>query len=145
MEGELLYHWIVLEQTMQSAITTYQCMITWMCFWFKGAFMDKCNIIPQFFQKKVGILVPLKVLAWVMTTCWVSCSWLSYLWRNMNISSIFFFSKSTSINTQCILGVSVSPFDGSYKRTHTHKDITQQEIVCRVIRETNKCRGGEVQ
>ena len=41
---------------------------------------------PNFFKKKkkVGIFIPLKVL----------------VWRNMNISSIFYFSKSTSINTQ---------------------------------------------
>ena len=35
-----------------------------------------------------------------MTTCWVLRSRLIYFWRNMNISSIFYFSKSTSINTQ---------------------------------------------
>ena len=32
--------------------------------------------------------------------CWVLHSRLTYFWRNVNISSIFFFSKSTSINTQ---------------------------------------------
>ena len=30
----------------------------------------------------------------------ILCSRLTYFWRNMNISSIFYFSKSTSINTQ---------------------------------------------
>ena len=35
-----------------------------------------------------------------MTACWVLCSRLTYFWRNMNISSIFYFSKSTLINTQ---------------------------------------------
>ena len=52
------------------------------------------------FQKKVGIFMPLEDLAWVMTACWVLRSRLTYFWRNMNISSIFYFSKSTSINTQ---------------------------------------------
>ena len=54
---------------------------------------------PNFFQKKVGIFVPLEVLAWVMIACWVSCFRLTYFCRNMNISSIFYFLKSTSINT----------------------------------------------
>ena len=40
------------------------------------------------------------MLAWVLTVCWVLRSRLTYFWRNMNISSIFYFSKSTSINTQ---------------------------------------------
>ena len=62
--------------------------------------MDKCNIIPQLFPKKVGIFVPLEALAWVMTAYRVSCSRLTYFWRHMNISTIFYFSKSTSINTQ---------------------------------------------
>ena len=66
---------------------------------FKGA-MDKFNIIPQLFPKKVGIFIPLEVLAWVMTACRVLRSRLTYFWRYMNISSIFYFSKSTSINTQ---------------------------------------------
>ena len=35
-----------------------------------------------------------------MTEYWVLCSTLTYFWRNMNISSIFYFSKSSSINTQ---------------------------------------------
>ena len=65
----------------------------------KGA-LDKYYIIPQLFQKKLEIFIPLEVLAWVMTTCWVLGSRLIYLWRNMHISSIFYFSKSTSINTQ---------------------------------------------
>ena len=32
--------------------------------------------------------------------CWVLSSRLIYFWRNVKISSIFYFSKSTSINTQ---------------------------------------------
>ena len=35
-----------------------------------------------------------------MTACWVLRSRPIYFWRNMNISSIFYFSKSTSVNTQ---------------------------------------------
>ena len=62
--------------------------------------MDKFNIIPQLFPKKVGIFIPLAVLAWVMTACRVLCSRLIYFWRNTNIYSIFYFSKSTLINTQ---------------------------------------------
>ena len=34
----------------------------------KGA-LDKYNIIPQLFPKKVGIFIALEVLAWVMTAC----------------------------------------------------------------------------
>ena len=37
-------------------------------FHIKGA-LDKCNIIPNFFPQKVGIFIPLEVLAWVMTAC----------------------------------------------------------------------------
>ena len=62
--------------------------------------LDKFNIIPQLFPKKVGIFIPLEVLAWVMTACRVLRSRLTYFLRNMNISSIFYFPKSTSINTQ---------------------------------------------
>ena len=64
------------------------------------AALDKFNIIPNFFPKKVEIFIPLEVLAWVKTACRVLCSRLTYFWRNMNISSIFYFSKSTSKNTQ---------------------------------------------
>ena len=63
----------------------------------KGA-LDKYSIIPKLFPKKVGIFIPLKVLAWVVTACWVSRSRLIYFWRNINMFSIFYFSKSTSIN-----------------------------------------------
>ena len=35
-----------------------------------------------------------------MAACWILHSRLIYFWRNINISSIFYFSKSTSINTQ---------------------------------------------
>ena len=65
----------------------------------KGA-LDKFNIIPQLFPKKVGIFIPLEVLAWVMTACQVVRSRLTYFWRYINIPSVFYFSKSTSINTQ---------------------------------------------
>ena len=34
----------------------------------KGA-LDKYNIIPQLSSNKVGIFIPLDVLAWVMTAC----------------------------------------------------------------------------
>ena len=67
---------------------------------FEGA-LDKYNIIPKLFQKKVGIFIPSEVLAWVVTACCVLHSRLTYFWKNMNISSIFYFSKSTSTNTQC--------------------------------------------
>ena len=56
--------------------------------------------IPNFFPKKVGIFISLEVLAWEKTACQVLHSRLTYFWRNMDISSIFYFSKSTSINTQ---------------------------------------------
>ena len=75
-------------------------MVSIWCASFKGA-LDKFNIIPQHFPKKVGIFIPLEVLAWVMTACRVLRSRLTYFWKYMNISSIFYFSKSTSINTQC--------------------------------------------
>ena len=66
----------------------------------KGA-LDKFNIIPKLFPKKIGIFLPLEALAWVMTVCRVLRSRLTYFWRNENISLIFyFFLKSTSINTQ---------------------------------------------
>ena len=68
----------------------------------KGA-LDKYNIIPQLFQKRkkeVGIFIPLEVLAWVVTACWVLRFRLTYFWRNANISSIFYFPKSTSINAK---------------------------------------------
>ena len=66
-------------------------------YYFKRA-LDKYNIIPKAFPKKARIFIPIEVLAWVMTTCWVLRSWLTYFWRNKIISSIFYFSKSTSIN-----------------------------------------------
>ena len=67
-------------------------------FLFKGA-LDKYNIIPNF-PKEVVIFIPLELSAWVITACWVLLSRLIYFGRNMNISSIFYFPKSTSINTQ---------------------------------------------
>ena len=36
----------------------------------KGA-LDKYNIILKLFPKQSGIFIPLEVLVWVMTTCWV--------------------------------------------------------------------------
>ena len=61
--------------------------------------LDKYSIHlpPTFSKKKMGFLYHKKL--WVMTTCRVLCSGLIYFWRNMNISSIFCFSKSPSINT----------------------------------------------
>ena len=44
----------------------------------KGA-LDNFNIIPNFFPKKVGIFIPLEVLAWVKTACQVLCSRLTYI------------------------------------------------------------------
>ena len=72
---------------------------TWGAQALKGA-LDKCNIIPQLFPKKVGILIPSEVLACTMIARRVLQSTLIYFGRNVNISSIFYFSKSTSINTQ---------------------------------------------
>ena len=68
---------------------------------FKGA-LDKYNIIPQLFSENVGIFIPLEVLAWVMTVYQVLRSRSTSFGRctGMNISGIFYFSKSTSINTQ---------------------------------------------
>ena len=65
----------------------------------KGA-LDKYNIILQLFPAKGGIFISLEVWAWVMIACWVWRSRLIYFRRNMNISSILYFSKSTSINAQ---------------------------------------------
>ena len=67
---------------------------------FKEALDKYNNIIPQLFYKKVEIFIPLEVLAWVMTACWVLHSRLIYFWSNINIINIFYFSKSTSTNTQ---------------------------------------------
>ena len=33
---------------------------------------------PNFFKKKVGIFIPIEMLAWVMTVCQVLCSRLTY-------------------------------------------------------------------
>ena len=62
--------------------------------------LDKYNIILQLSPKTVEIFILLEVLACVMTACWILHSSLIYFWRNMHISSIFYFSKSVSINTQ---------------------------------------------
>ena len=59
---------------------------------------------PNFKKKKASRkssdFIPLEVLAWVLTAYQVLCSRVSYCWRNVNITSIFCFSKSTSINEQ---------------------------------------------
>ena len=62
--------------------------------------LDKYNIIVQLSPKTVEIFILLEVLACVMTACRILHSSLIYFWRNMHISSIFYFSKSTSKNTQ---------------------------------------------
>ena len=64
-------------------------------FWYniKGS-LDKYNITPIFFPKKLGL--PFEVLAWALTACQVLRCRLTYFWRNMNISMIFYFSKSAS-------------------------------------------------
>ena len=62
--------------------------------------LDKYNFILQLSPKRIEIFILLEVLAWAMTACWILHSSLIYFWRNMHISSIFYFSKSTSINTQ---------------------------------------------
>ena len=56
---------------------------------------------PTFFPKRWDFYTISSVgMAWVMTACWVLRSRLIYFWRNINIYSIFYFSKLTSINTQ---------------------------------------------
>ena len=71
----------------------------------KGA-LDKYNIIPQLpspppKKRKSWVFdTKLELLSWVMNACWVLSSRLTYFWRNMNIPSIFYFSKSISRNTQ---------------------------------------------
>ena len=67
----------------------------------KGA-LDMYSIIHWhnlFFQKSWDF-ISLEVLAWVMTACQLLCSWLNNFWRNMNISRIFYFANSISINIQ---------------------------------------------
>ena len=56
--------------------------------------LDKYNIIPQLFPKKLRFLYHEKC-------CYCCCLpfSLTYFWRTMNICSIIHFSKSTSINT----------------------------------------------
>ena len=44
--------------------------------------------------------ISLEVLTFLMTACWILHSGVIYLWRNVNISSIFHYSKSASVNTQ---------------------------------------------
>ena len=57
----------------------------------KGA-LYKYNIITHFYT--------IRSVAWVMTACWMLRSILTYFWRNLNMFNIFYFSKSTSIDTQ---------------------------------------------
>ena len=64
----------------------------------KGA-LDKYNIIPKLFLTKVVTFLSFDLLAWVMIACWGLHSRLTYCWKNMNSSNIFYFSKSTLINT----------------------------------------------
>ena len=62
------------------------CFISWVKSFYsnrktyiKGT-LDKFNIIPNFFPKKVGIFISLEVLAWVKTACRVlrSIDWLTF-------------------------------------------------------------------
>ena len=62
--------------------------------------LDKYTIIPQLFPKISWDFYTIRSVSIVVTACWVLHSKLTYFWRNMNISSIFYFSKSASINTQ---------------------------------------------
>ena len=57
------------------------------------------NIIPNV-SKMSWEFYTIKSVGRVMSACWVLHSKLTYVWRNMNISSIFYFSKSTLINKQ---------------------------------------------
>ena len=70
--------------------------------WIKGA-LDKYNLHPPTFSPQKCNFYTIRSagnLAWIMTICWVLHLKLIYFQINMNISSIFHFSKSTSINTQ---------------------------------------------
>ena len=63
--------------------------------------MDKYYIINQLFPQKSWDFYTIRSIGMgIITTYWVLCSRLTYFWRNMNISSILYISKSTSINTQ---------------------------------------------
>ena len=59
---------------------------------FKGP-LDKFNIIPQLFPPKSWDFYTIRSVD--MGNDWVLHSRLTNFWRNMNISSIFYFSKST--------------------------------------------------
>ena len=100
--------------------------------WIKGA-LDKFNIIPNIFPKKVGIFIPLEVLALVKTACRVLHSRLTYFWRNMNISSIFYFSKSTSKNTQYSSLWGHSEDDAVHKIAHKMKMHRQNQLKFSVL------------
>ena len=62
---------------------------------FKGA-LDKYNIIAQLFPKKSWDFYTIRSVD--MGNDYMLS--LTYFWRNMNISSTSYFSKSTSKNTQ---------------------------------------------
>ena len=97
---------------------------------FKGA-LDKFNIIPNFFPKNVGIFIPLEMLAWVKTAFYI-LDW-TYFWRNMNISSIFYFSKLTSMNTQYSSLWGHSEDDAVYKIAHKMKTHWQNQLKFSVL------------
>ena len=65
----------------------------------KGA-LDNYNIIPNIFWKSWDFYIIRS--AGMAKDCIAEfyILYLTYFWRNMNISCIFSFSKSTSINTQ---------------------------------------------
>ena len=67
-------------------------------FYFKGA-LTSWTSSPNIFQKKLDFYT-IRSVAWVMTACRVLRPRLTYFWKYMNICSIFYFSKSTSIYTQ---------------------------------------------
>ena len=81
----------------------------------KGA-LDKYNIIPQLFSKKVRIYISLEVLVWVMNVCGILRSRLTYFW-NMNITSISSFFK-VNFNKYTIL-VYISIWDTLEKMLFT--------------------------
>ena len=50
---------------------------------------------PPTFSKKVQIITPLEVSAFGTIACWFLHSSVTYFWRNMNTSNIFYFSNNT--------------------------------------------------
>ena len=65
----------------------------------KGA-LNKNNTIPDFFFQKSWDFYTIRSVGMAMTACWFLPSSSTYYWRNVNISSMFYFSKSTLINTK---------------------------------------------